>query len=125
MACVGCRGTRCAAAAKRSALKRVSDGRPQQEIMRTPVVIALLMLMLPLLLLLSGSASAGNPLLVPSRGLADPHVRVLGDRIYMFATHDFSHNNTDFLMCDWWVWTTHDLVRRPLPRSLSPCVPAL
>ena len=99
-------------------IKTALEPQTQQAIMRTPAVIALL-------LLLCGSASAGNPLLVPSRGLADPHVRVLGDRIYMFATHDFSHNNTDFLMCDWWVWTTHDLVRRPLSCSLSPLVSAL
>ena len=63
-----------------------------------------------LLLLLVWSAAAGNPLLVPSVGLADPHVRVINDRVYMFATHDYSANNTDFLMRDWWVWSTRDLV---------------
>ena len=99
-------------------IKTALEPQTHQAIMRTLAAIALL-------LLLCGSASAGNPLLVPSRGLADPHVRVLGDRIYMFATHDFSYNNTDFLMRDWWVWTTHDLVRCPLPCSLSPLVLAL
>ena len=52
-----------------------------------------------------------NPLILPSIGLADPHVRVISGRVYMFATHDFSVNNSDFMMRDWWVWTTNNLVR--------------
>ena len=52
-----------------------------------------------------------NPVILPSIGLADPHVRVIDGRVHMFATHDFSVNNSDFMMRDWWVWTTDDLVR--------------
>ena len=72
---------------------------------------------------------AGNPL-VPNVGMADPHLRVSSTfpRFLLFATHDFSPNNTGapiriflaslnivctcagFLMKDWWVWTSNDLV---------------
>ena len=60
---------------------------------------------------------AGNPL-VPNVGMADPHLRV-GARgggenesstFWIFATHDFSANNTGFEMKDWWVWTSPDFV---------------
>jgi len=52
----------------------------------------------------------GNPL-IPGRGVTDPHVRIFGDRAYMYATHDRSPDNDRFTMDDWWVWSSPDLVR--------------
>ena len=54
----------------------------------------------------------GNPL-VPGVGMADPHAHVFPnepDRVYLFATHDFSPNSTAFRMDDWWLWRSDDLV---------------
>ncbi|MFW6146273.1 MAG: hypothetical protein ACOC7R_02960 [Planctomycetota bacterium] len=47
----------------------------------------------------------GNPL-IGGRGVADPHVRIFGDRAYMYATHDRSPDNDRFIMEDWWVWSS-------------------
>ena len=52
---------------------------------------------------------SGNPIL-PGRGLCDPHVRIYNDRAYLYATHDKSPDNTGFVMEDWWVWSSPDLV---------------
>lgn len=63
---------------------------------------------------------AANPL-VPGVGMADPHVHVFpgcgaggstsADPIFwMYSTHDFAPNNTGFLMKDWRVYSSSDLV---------------
>ena len=80
-----------------------------------PRVVALFLHLLAITL--PRPAYTGNPL-VPNVGMADPHVRVvkkIGKDIdetlfYLFATHDFSPNNTDFLMKNWWAWASTDLV---------------
>jgi len=43
--------------------------------------------------LLAGYAMGANPV-VPNVGMADPHVHFFNGRFYMYATHDFSPNNT-------------------------------
>ena len=50
-----------------------------------------------------------NPL-VKNNGMADPHARAFGNAIYIYATHDYSPNNTNFRMDDWWIWKTTDLI---------------
>jgi hypothetical protein len=52
---------------------------------------------------------AANPI-VPNVGMADPHVHFFNDTFYLFATHDYSSNNTGFRMDNWWVWSSTDLV---------------
>ena len=59
--------------------------------------------------LLGSVARAANPI-VPNVGMADPHGHVFNDRVYIYATHDFSPNNTHFRMKNWWVWSSGDLV---------------
>ena len=54
-------------------------------------------------------AAARNPI-VPDVGMADPHVHLFNGTYYLYATHDFSRNNTGFLMKDWTVWSSPDLV---------------
>ncbi len=56
-----------------------------------------------------GLAYAANPI-VPNRGLNDPHIHIFGDRAYVFASHDRSATNQTFVMDDWWVWSSPDLV---------------
>lgn len=51
----------------------------------------------------------GNPIL-PGKGVCDPHVRVYDGRAYLYATHDHSPENTGFVMHDWWIWSSPDLV---------------
>ena len=54
-------------------------------------------------------ALAANPL-VPHIGMADPHVHVYNNSFYLYATSDFSVNNTGFKNEWWWVWQSDDLV---------------
>ena len=50
-------------------------------------------------------AVAMNPL-VPDVGMADTNVHYFDNKFVIFATHDFSNNNTGFRMKDWWTWTS-------------------
>ena len=61
----------------------------------------------------------GNPI-IPGRGACDPQVRVYDDHIYMYATHDASPTSTDFVMHDWWVWHSTDLVNWEMISVLKP-----
>lgn len=53
--------------------------------------------------------TSGNPIL-PGIGLCDPHVRIYNDKAYLYATHDKSPNNKGYIMEDWWIWSSPDLV---------------
>lgn len=53
---------------------------------------------------------ADNPI-VPGIGLTDPHGVVYGDRVYLYATHDCVPGANNFVMNDWWVWSSADLVQ--------------
>jgi len=59
---------------------------------------------------------------VPNIGMADPHIRVspTSPTFLLFATHDFSPNNTNFLMKDWWVWSSDDLVHWNQSATIKP-----
>ena len=54
-------------------------------------------------------AFSANPI-VPNVGMADPHGHVFGDKVYVYATHDYSNDNKGFRMDDWWVWSSTNLV---------------
>ena len=62
---------------------------------------------------------AGNPILA-GQGFTDPHVTVHGERAYCFATHDFSPANSTFVMKDWWLWSSRDLVHWEHESTLRP-----
>jgi arabinoxylan arabinofuranohydrolase len=65
-------------------------------------------------------ALAGNPI-VPGIGLCDPHGVVLGNRVYLYASHDFSAENQGrFVTKDWWVWSSADLVHWKQEGLLKP-----
>jgi hypothetical protein len=51
----------------------------------------------------------GNPI-ADGIGLTDPHIFVYDGKAYLFATHDFAPDNSNYLMKDWWVWTSDDLL---------------
>jgi hypothetical protein len=61
----------------------------------------------------------GNPIL-PGSGTCDPQIRVYDDVVYMYATHDFDAANSTFIMKDWRVWRSRDLVHWDLVSTLTP-----
>jgi len=62
---------------------------------------------------------SGNPIL-PGRGVCDPHVRIFGDKAYLYATHDLAPDSTRFVMTDWWIWSSADLVHWTHECTLRP-----
>src|SRR6476469_7935632 len=65
------------------------------------------------------SAVAQNPI-VPNVGLNDPHIHIFNDTAFVYASHDKSINNTAFVMEDWWVWSSPDLVNWTKRSILKP-----
>jgi hypothetical protein len=53
--------------------------------------------------------TSGNPI-IPGIGVCDPHIRIYNDRAYLYATHDKSPKSKGFVMDDWWIWSTPDLI---------------
>lgn len=53
--------------------------------------------------------TSGNPI-IPGIGVCDPHIRIYNDRAYLYATHDKSPESKGFVMDDWWIWSSPDLV---------------
>ena len=82
--------------------------------MRTRSVWSILVAFLP-----STSVFAGNPI-VPAAGLNDPHVHIYDGKAYVYATHDKSVENESFVMEDWWIWSSDDLVNWELESVLDP-----
>ena len=62
---------------------------------------------------------AQNPI-VPNQGLNDPHVRIFKDTAYVYASHDKSIKNDTFIMEDWWVWSSPDLITWTKRSVLNP-----
>jgi arabinoxylan arabinofuranohydrolase len=52
--------------------------------------------------------TGGNPVI--QEGSADPSVRVFDDRVYIYSSHDFSPENEFWIMKDWKVYSSEDLV---------------
>jgi arabinoxylan arabinofuranohydrolase len=61
----------------------------------------------------------GNPI-IPGLGACDPQVRIYDDQVYMYATHDALPRSKDFVMNNWWVWQSTDLVRWQMVSVLNP-----
>lgn len=60
-----------------------------------------------------------NPI-IQDRGVCDPHVHIFEDRAYLYASHDDSRDNTDYVMTDWQVWSSSDLVTWEHESTLLP-----
>ena len=58
---------------------------------------------------ISAMAFSQNPI-VPNKGLNDPHIHIFNDTAYVYASHDKSIDNKGFVMEDWWIWSSPDLV---------------
>jgi len=54
------------------------------------------------------------------QGVNDPHIHIFNDRAYLYASHDFSIDNPKFVMKDWWVWSSDDLLNWRHESTLRP-----
>jgi len=63
---------------------------------------------LGILLLTVTDARAQNPII--QEGSGDPSVKVFDGRAYVYGSHDFSPSNTTWIMKDWKVFSSADLV---------------
>ncbi len=64
-------------------------------------------------------ANAGNPI-IANQGVNDPHIRIFDGKAYLYASHDKSARNETFVMEDWQVWSSDDLVNWTLQSTLHP-----
>ncbi len=71
------------------------------------------------ILIFSQLAFAKNPI-IPNRGANDPHIRIIDGKAYLSASHDTSIDNPRFIMEDWWLWSSDDLVNWTLESTLQP-----
>jgi len=62
---------------------------------------------------------AKNPI-IPNVGANDPHIRIIDGIAYLSASHDKSVDNESFIMEDWWLWSSTDLVDWKLEYVLKP-----
>ena len=60
-----------------------------------------------------------NPI-IPNKGANDPHIRIINDKAYLSASHDREIGNTTFIMDDWWLWESNDLINWKLISTLKP-----
>jgi arabinoxylan arabinofuranohydrolase len=60
-----------------------------------------------------------NPI-IPNQGQADPHIHIYNNNFYLYSTHDFSSNNTNFIMKNWWIWSSPNLVDWSLSSIVYP-----
>lgn len=72
-----------------------------------------------LFVLASFTLDAGNPL-VSDFGMADPHMYVFEGKVYMFTTRDSSKTARSFVMPDWHIWSTEDMVTWEHLRTIKP-----
>ncbi|WP_248722509.1 family 43 glycosylhydrolase [Seonamhaeicola sp. ML3] len=61
----------------------------------------------------------GNPL-VKNVGMADPHIRIFNNKAYLYATRDEDKTAKKFVMPDWKIWSSDDLVHWDLERTIEP-----
>ena len=62
---------------------------------------------------------AQNPI-VGDIGVSDPHIRVFNDTIFLYSGHDSGPEDTAFIMKDWRVFSTTDLVNWKLRSTITP-----
>ena len=52
---------------------------------------------------------ADNPI-IPHQGVCDPRIHIFNDRAYLFSTHDDAPGHPGFVMYDWQVFSSPDLI---------------
>ncbi|MEM8565877.1 MAG: family 43 glycosylhydrolase [Bacteroidota bacterium] len=87
---------------------------------REMLVKQFLKVLLMMLLEMQWNWAVGQNPIIPNQGVNDPHIRILNGKAYLSATHDKSVDNTSFVMEDWWLWSSDDLVHWQLESVLKP-----
>ncbi len=62
---------------------------------------------------------AGNPI-KKDFGMADPHAYVFNDKLYLFTTRDAVKDAKDFIMPDWHIWSSTDMINWKHERTIEP-----
>ena len=70
-------------------------------------------------MLLSFYSYAQNPI-IKNQGVSDPHVRVFNDTIYLYSGHDSHPSDKTWIMKDWRVFSSTDLVSWKIRDTISP-----
>lgn len=63
--------------------------------------------------------TADNPL-VPNVGMADPHIFIFNGKAYIYATRDVDNKAKNFVMPDWKIWSSEDLINWSLETTIKP-----
>lgn len=72
-----------------------------------------------LVLAISFSVFAQNPV-ANLKGISDPHIRVFNDTVYLFSGHDSHHDDKTWVMKDWRVFSTTNLLDWKQETTISP-----
>lgn len=64
-------------------------------------------------------AISQNPI-TDYKGVSDPHIRVFNDTVFLYSGHDASPYDTTWIMKDWRVFSSGDLMNWNLERSIYP-----
>lgn len=71
------------------------------------------------MMVISQLVIAGNPI-KKDFGMADPHAYVFNDKVYLFTTRDAVKDAQDFIMPDWHIWSSTDLINWKHERTIEP-----
>jgi arabinoxylan arabinofuranohydrolase len=66
-----------------------------------------------------GRGHAQNPI-VKDVGMSDPHVRVFNDTIFLYCGHDNHPDDTTWMMKEWRIFSTTDMIQWQQEGSISP-----
>ena len=70
--------------------------------------------------LIFGLEVDGSNPLVSKVGMADPHIHIFNGKAYLYTTHDADSTAKNFVMPDWKIWSSSDLINWTLERTISP-----
>ncbi len=62
---------------------------------------------------------ANNPI-IPKIGMADPHIFVFNGKVYLYATRDADSTANEFVMPDWNIWSSVDLIHWSHEATIKP-----
>lgn len=69
--------------------------------------------------LLAGAVIAGNPV-IKDIGMSDPHVRIFDEKVYLYCGHDAHPDDRTWMMHEWRIFSTTNLVDWVQEGSISP-----
>lgn len=76
--------------------------------------------LLSMVCLISSYLIFGQNPVIKDIGMSDPHVRVFNDTIYLYSGHDSSPDDKTWVMKDWRVFSSTDLINWTVRDTISP-----